>query len=370
MYHGPRLVVPCLGMLTPYRRHQKGCPHRTKGAGYQRCSCPCWVDGTLAGRRIRRSLDTRDWTRALDRIRLIEASPERAQPATLLTVAIDRYFGDCRARALSPATLKSYRNTLGALSAFAGDKTALREIDEASVRAFRESRTVSPGTGRKELEYLRTFFAWCLGRKWIAENPAKMIRPPKQVSVGAVPFSEQELKKLFDAIDNFGRGALDLLVAARLRLRALMLLLLHSGLRIGDAAAVCRSRIDKKGYLAIRTEKTGATIKVKLGRDALGALAALPVGDRLFPGNSKTVVNSLQRSLGRLGNAADVHCHAHRFRDTFAVELLRAGADIRTVSLLLGHTSVRTTERHYAHFVSSHQVLLDRATARLKFKSA
>ncbi|MGH9743531.1 MAG: tyrosine-type recombinase/integrase, partial [Candidatus Acidiferrum sp.] len=40
--------------------------------------------------------------------------------------------------------------------------------------------------------------------------------------------------------------------------------------------------------------------------------------------------------------------HAHRFRDTFAVELLLAGVPLDGVSVLLGHSSIRITERHYA----------------------
>jgi integrase len=39
--------------------------------------------------------------------------------------------------------------------------------------------------------------------------------------------------------------------------------------------------------------------------------------------------------------------HAHRFRDTFAVELLKAGTPIERVSIFLGHSSVRITEKHY-----------------------
>lgn len=38
---------------------------------------------------------------------------------------------------------------------------------------------------------------------------------------------------------------------------------------------------------------------------------------------------------------------SHRFRDAFAVELLLAGGPIERVSILLGHQSVRVTERHY-----------------------
>src|SRR5882724_1610971 len=51
--------------------------------------------------------------------------------------------------------------------------------------------------------------------------------------------------------------------------------------------------------------------------------------------------------------------HAHRFRDTFAVELLLAGVPIERVSILLGHQSVRITEKHYAPWVRSRQEQLE-----------
>jgi hypothetical protein len=51
--------------------------------------------------------------------------------------------------------------------------------------------------------------------------------------------------------------------------------------------------------------------------------------------------------------------HAHRFRDTFAVELLLAGVPIERVSVLLGHQSVRITEKHYAPWVRSRQEQLE-----------
>jgi integrase len=51
-------------------------------------------------------------------------------------------------------------------------------------------------------------------------------------------------------------------------------------------------------------------------------------------------------------------CHSHMFRDTFAVELLLAGVPIDQVSLLLGHSSVKVTEKHYAPFVKARQAQL------------
>ena len=50
---------------------------------------------------------------------------------------------------------------------------------------------------------------------------------------------------------------------------------------------------------------------------------------------------------------------SHRFRDTFAVELLLVGVPIERVSILLGHQSVRVTERHYNPWVRSRQEQLE-----------
>jgi len=50
--------------------------------------------------------------------------------------------------------------------------------------------------------------------------------------------------------------------------------------------------------------------------------------------------------------------HPHRFRHTFAVELLKKGVPMEEVSVLLGHSSVRITEKHYASWVQSRQDIL------------
>ena len=53
------------------------------------------------------------------------------------------------------------------------------------------------------------------------------------------------------------------------------------------------------------------------------------------------------------------HGHAHRFRDTFAVGLLQAGVPMDRVSALLGHSSIKVTERHYSPWVRARQEQLE-----------
>ncbi len=59
-------------------------------------------------------------------------------------------------------------------------------------------------------------------------------------------------------------------------------------------------------------------------------------------------------------DAAKVHgAQSHRCRDTFAVLLLEAGVSIENVSVLLGHSSVRMTERHDKPWVTTLQKKLE-----------
>jgi integrase/recombinase XerD len=58
-------------------------------------------------------------------------------------------------------------------------------------------------------------------------------------------------------------------------------------------------------------------------------------------------------SLKRIFKLAKIpNGHAHRFRDTFAVELLLAGVPLERVAVLLGHSSVKVTEKRYAEAVN------------------
>ena len=67
-------------------------------------------------------------------------------------------------------------------------------------------------------------------------------------------------------------------------------------------------------------------------------------------------IGKWQHRLQRLfGRAKIERGHAHRFRDTFAVELLLSGVPLEPVSVLLGHQSIQVTERHYAPWTRSRQ---------------
>ena len=92
-------------------------------------------------------------------------------------------------------------------------------------------------------------------------------------------------------------------------------------------------------------------------------LEALPTEKYFFwtgQSNPKSAVGDWQRTLRRLFELTRiVRGHAHRFRDTFAVELLLAGVPLERVSMLLGHQSTKVTEKHYSPWVLARQEQLE-----------
>src|SRR5262249_31001532 len=144
------------------------------------------------------------------------------------------------------------------------------------------------------------------------------------------------------------------------RVRALILFLRYSGLRISDAVGCGGDRI-QDGKLFLYTAKNGEEVYVPLPAPALKALDQCErVSERYWfwtgQGTVETARKKWSESLATIFDDAKVKDgHAHRFRDTFAVELLKAGTPIEHVAAFLGHAGVRVTQKHYAAWVKARQ---------------
>lgn len=111
-----------------------------------------------------------------------------------------------------------------------------------------------------------------------------------------------------------------------LRLKALVLLMLNSGLRIGDAVNLERSKI-ADGRLTLRTQKKNVHVSLPLPPDVVAALDALPATSTFFfttgEAQPKAVVGNYQNYLRKLFKLATVSGdYPHKFRHTFAARLL------------------------------------------------
>ena len=153
--------------------------------------------------------------------------------------------------------------------------------------------------------------------------------------------------------------------------RALVFILLTTGLRISDAVNLGRTKVftdrETAHRLRLRTEKTGVMVTLRLPDATVRALKTLPlVSDELFfwKGGDETPVCDRLRPRPPRDCAARRYrrcrgCAPARFRDTWAKTALLNGAPMRTVQLVLGHKSIRTTETHYAPFVPEYQNMID-----------
>ncbi len=270
-----------------------------------------------------------------------------------------KFIVDAEARKLNQSTLYKYRLLFQELDAFAEAYKLqfLVQLDLDTLATFRATWTQGPRTSLKKLERLRAFMRFAEKRKWIGDNPAIDLKAPKVPNKPTMPFTREEMTRIVAALEPYGASAGK---RNAQRLRAFLLLLRYSGLRIGDATQLEMSRLNGNKLL-LHTQKTGVPVYCVLPDAVVDALETAPrSSERFFFWTGASTVRSAkgkwQRRLQRLFEFAKVPTgHPHRLRDTFAVELLLAGVPLDRVSILLGHSSIRITERHYAPWTRSRQ---------------
>ena len=322
-------------MLNLYRRHQPPCRYASRR--YRNCNCPIWVQGSLRGEYIRRALDLRSWSAATDLVRDWEATGEigmvKKPDIPTISEALERFLADAKAQRLSGETLRKYENLLNKRFLPWCESKGYRYLKQLGVeemRQFRATWTDSANYATKNLERLRGFFRFCMHDDWIAKNPARAVKAPKVTDKPTLPFSQAEMQRILKACDRYPGN--------RDRIRAFVLVMRYSGLRIGDTISLNEARL-RDSKLLLYTAKTGTPVYVPLPpvvMEALGQLRTNKGGLYFSTGDAKpqTARANWSRYLDTLFELAGiVGGHSHRFRDTFAVELLLAGTPLETVSI-------------------------------------
>ena len=154
-----------------------------------------------------------------------------------------------------------------------------------------------------------------------------------------------------------------------IRNRALLILLYRSGLRINEAlslrvgdidlarhtARVLHGKGDKATVRGFHPTATDALVRWMDTRKKLGLrngpLFCTLQGGKLSDGYLRDLLKRLARKAG-----IEKRVHPHGLRHTFAVELQQGGADMVTISKLLGHSSIAITHRYLDHLTNQQAI--------------
>jgi len=262
-------------------------------------------------------------------------------------------------RNASPHTISSYKRDLTQLAAYLEEKDILlRRLDNVQIRGFMgqlHERRLRKSTLARKLAAVRSFLQFCVKKKWLAENPARVVATPKQEKLVPSFLSEEEMARFLEVpashrpLDLRDKAVLELFYATGIRLSELV------GINVEDISL--RERLVRvrgkgkkerlvpfgraagdslKSYLGVRP----AFLKYKIGEPAVFLNYQ---GERIAARSVERIVDKCIRLT-----ALKRKISPHSLRHSFASHLLSRGADLRVIQELLGHESLATTQK-YTH---------------------
>jgi integrase/recombinase XerC len=271
----------------------------------------------------------------------------------------------------SPHTVSAYESDVRGffdwLTEQIGEEVPPVEVTAFDVQRYRDHLNElgrKPSTVNRKLAALRVFFDWATQQEHASTNPAEDVngvdqerRPPKALNEQQVYRLQREAAAQCQLAEAQFDDPTAPTVVAAYRDAALLNLLLYAGLRVSEAAALKLADVDlgeRKGMVIVRSGKGRKYREVPLHKTARQALNAyldkcpnLADDDYVFQGQRGPLgARGMQLRIAALAESVDIkNVTPHVLRHTFATRLLReAETDLVTVSKLLGHASVATTE--------------------------
>jgi len=257
-----------------------------------------------------------------------------------MTKLRDRMEADMRLRNLRPSTQKCYLRYVRTFAVYHGrcpSKMGTKEVRDFLVY-LRDERGLAPMSIRGYVAALKFFYTATLDRP-------EVVRPwlsPRVQRKLPVVLSGTEVEAVLGAVQS-------------LTYRAVLMTTYGAGLRISEACQLKVADIDSaRMLLHVRNGKGGKQRYTMLCRRLLDVLRQYfrrkrPDGGYLFPGrkpgthlHDSSVREVLHQAIEDCG--VDKHVTPHVMRHSFATHLLEAGTDIRTIQVLLGHSSIQTTQ--------------------------
>ena len=299
--------------------------------------------------------------------------------------AFAQYLGD--ERRSSALTVETYIRDLRSFRSYVREQglpADARKLDIVALRGFLASlfRDNQASTMKKKVSAIRSFFKFLLKRQVITQNPASGLRSPKIAKSLPRFLTVDQAFRVMDAPPKEEKRAKPL----KARDQALLETLYGTGVRVGELAGMNIEHCDLSESSVRVLGKGGKERIVPLGRSAVEAIQDyLPARrglqvkakdcdpDALWlsrTGRRLSVrqVQNIVRRHGTLG-AGRSDLHPHAMRHSCATHLLDAGADLRSIQELLGHSSLSTTQKYTHVSVDRLMEVYDRAHPLAKVKA-
>ena len=295
-----------------------------------------------------------------------------------LTGATEAFCARLSAEGRSPATIAAYRRDLALVARVAGELAPgivgrevtvglLDQVFSAGAVTESERGPRSAASLHRMKAAVRAFFAWAAETGVVGDNPARSIRMHRLPRKLPVFLTTAEKKRLLKEL----KGRTDF---STLRDRAMIEVLLGTGIRLGELAALDMDDIDLDAkHLRVRAK--GNVPQVKFIKTDLRTLLRRYLAERrrhgrpemeaLFLSNrdgrlcQRQIANRLAHWLRKAGIEKELTPHG--LRHTFATHLYGATNDLLVVQRALGHRDVSTTQI-YTHLVDGQ---LEEALERL-----
>ena len=285
---------------------------------------------------------------------------------------LDRYVKACEVKGLAAGTIRyrrdyvrhfiEWRRGSDLRSLTSDEMTAYAQ--ELAVYRYRQSKAeaapskpLAQRTQEQRLRIIGDFLRWLVEHHVILANPFGWIRAkplPKRLPA-QIP-TESEIERILAAASSGTRSDVER------RNRAIIELMYSTAMRIAEAAALDTADLDQTaGTLLIRRGKGGKERVVPMGNTATSVLLdylqharlrfvsskpgvtalflAATTGNRLSKASIREIVREAARKAG-----IDRRINPHAIRHACATHMLRAGADLRHIQQLLGHSRIDTTE--------------------------
>lgn len=282
-----------------------------------------------------------------------------------ISSVITGYFLD-REQALAPTTQAVYERYMREFAAFVDDKE-IADIAKSDINQFLSHLAKRGLSGRTVYDVrarLSTLFAWAAKEKLITANIVADVERPRRRKPEIDMYSDEEIDAMIEAARYNSEYKIGGKVTRNrrptgLRDVAIIATLLATGIRASELCALTYDDYDqKKGQLLIREGKGSKGRFVMLGKRAgkvlwkyVATRKKIKLSDPLFATESGEHMDrsGLFHMIQRTGKRAGVkRAGVHRFRHTFAVLLLRSGANVFQLQQLMGHEKVATLQSYVA----------------------